>query len=47
MDQTFEPAYLELLRSGELKVRVEAAYERLQDCDICPRECGVNRRESA
>ena len=27
----FEPAYLALLRSGELKRRVEAAYERLRD----------------
>ena len=47
MDQAFEPAYLELLRSGELKKRAEAAYKRLEACDICPRECGVNRRESA
>jgi putative pyruvate formate lyase activating enzyme len=47
MDQAFESAYLKLLRSGELKKRVEAAYKRLEACDICPRECGVNRRESA
>ncbi|MEM4723643.1 MAG: radical SAM protein [Candidatus Hadarchaeum sp.] len=43
----FEPAYLRLLRSGELKKRVAEAYRRLEACDICPRECGVNRRESA
>ncbi|MGC8788009.1 MAG: radical SAM protein [Anaerolineae bacterium] len=43
----FEPAYLRLLRSGELKKRVTEAYRRLEACDICPRECGVNRRESA
>jgi len=42
----FEPAYLELLRSGELKERVKEAYRRLEACDICPRECGVNRRDS-
>jgi len=41
----FEPAYLVLLRSGELRKRVEAAYLRLESCDICPRRCGVNRRE--
>jgi len=41
----FEPAYLKLLRSGELKRRVEEAYRRLEACDICPRECGVNRRQ--
>jgi putative pyruvate formate lyase activating enzyme len=44
---SFEPAYLALLRSGELKRRVAAAYARLEACDICARECGVNRRLSA
>jgi putative pyruvate formate lyase activating enzyme len=43
---SFEPAYLNLLRSGELKERVKEAYKRLEACDICARECGVNRRES-
>lgn len=43
----FEPAYLRLLHSGELQKRVEEAYLRLEACDICPRECGVNRRESS
>jgi len=43
----FEPAYLNLLRSGQLKERVKEAYKRLEACDICPRECAVNRRESA
>ncbi|MBM3188768.1 MAG: radical SAM protein [Chloroflexi bacterium] len=42
-----EAAYLELLRSGELARRVREAYRRLEACDICPRRCGVNRRESA
>ena len=39
----FEAAYLKLHRCGELKARVEEAYARLEDCRICPRECGVNR----
>jgi putative pyruvate formate lyase activating enzyme len=43
MSTRFEPAYAALLESGELKRRVEAAYQRLEACDICPRECGVNR----
>jgi len=43
----FEPAYLPLLRSGELQRRVAEAYGRLEACDICARECGVNRRLSA
>jgi putative pyruvate formate lyase activating enzyme len=42
-----EPAYLSLLRSGELKGRVDEAFRRLEACDICPRRCGVNRLESA
>ena len=41
---TFEPAYLDLLPSGELRERVRGAYQRLEDCDLCPRHCRVNRR---
>lgn len=41
--QTFEPAYLARYRTGELKKRVEAAYERLHDCDLCGRACHVDR----
>ncbi|MBL7198884.1 MAG: radical SAM protein [Anaerolineae bacterium] len=41
----FEPAYRALLDSGELETRVENAYRRLEACDICPRRCGVNRRQ--
>jgi len=46
MARASEPAYLPLLRSGELKRRVAEAYARLEACDICARECGVNRRLS-
>ena len=38
-----EPGYIALHRSGELKRRAEALEARLSSCDICPRECGVNR----
>jgi len=41
---TFEPAYLRLLRSGELAQRVSQAYERLSQCDLCGWGCGVDRR---
>jgi putative pyruvate formate lyase activating enzyme len=41
-----EPAYLELLRSGELERRAARAYERLADCDLCARDCRVNRFET-
>ena len=47
MGRQFTPAYLALLRSGELERRVAEAYTRLEACDICARECGVNRRLSA
>jgi len=43
----FGPAYLELLRSGELRQRAELALARLEACDLCARECGVNRRLGA
>ena len=38
-----EPGYVALYRSGELARRAEALEARLGRCDICPRECGVNR----
>ena len=40
-----EPGYVALYRSGELERRARALEARLSSCDICPRECGVNRRE--
>jgi putative pyruvate formate lyase activating enzyme len=39
----FEPAYLKLLLSGELKERVRQADERLSHCDTCAWECGIDR----
>jgi putative pyruvate formate lyase activating enzyme len=44
--QGFEPAYLALLACGELGRRAEAAYARLENCDLCARYCHVNRRET-
>jgi putative pyruvate formate lyase activating enzyme len=40
-----EPGYLALYRSGELEKRAARLEARLGACDICPRECGVNRLE--
>jgi len=40
-----EPGYLSLYHSGELKRRAERLEARLASCDICPRECRVNRLE--
>ncbi len=39
----WEPAYLRLEREGKFTQGIEEAYARLEHCDICPRQCGVNR----
>jgi len=39
----FEPSYFELLDSGEIEKRIEALYELLQPCRLCPNECEVDR----
>ncbi len=44
-EREFEPAYLALHRTGELKRRVEQALEELKSCRVCPRDCKVNRLE--
>lgn len=35
--------YLDLYQSGELRERVRTAYARLRKCNLCPRDCGVDR----
>jgi putative pyruvate formate lyase activating enzyme len=42
-----EAAYLDLVRSGELGQRVTQAHRRLEVCDLCARDCGVNRLSSS
>jgi putative pyruvate formate lyase activating enzyme len=42
----FEPAYLRLLRAGDLADRARLAREHLENCDLCVRYCRVNRRQS-
>ena len=39
----FEPGYISLYRSGELAHRAKTLESRLASCDICPRQCRVNR----
>jgi putative pyruvate formate lyase activating enzyme len=41
-----EPEYIALYKSGELAHRARTLEARLRSCDICPRECGVNRLEN-
>ncbi|GAB6137904.1 radical SAM protein [Halanaerobaculum tunisiense] len=40
-----EPNYLQLFDSGELKTRVNRAYEQLKDCTLCPHHCHVDRTQ--
>jgi putative pyruvate formate lyase activating enzyme len=40
----FEPAYLSLHRTGELKQRANTLWAVMEECRLCPRECGVNRQ---
>jgi len=39
----FEPAYLRLHKTGELKQRSEKLWAMMASCRLCPRECGENR----
>jgi putative pyruvate formate lyase activating enzyme len=43
IDPNFEPAYLRLHRSGELKKRGEGLWNMMKNCELCPRTCGINR----
>ena len=43
VDLNFEPAYLKLYRTGELKNRADKLWAMMDSCRLCPRECGVNR----
>jgi putative pyruvate formate lyase activating enzyme len=43
MDNKMTTRCLKLYRSGELQRRAEQAYDSLQSCRLCPKECGINR----
>jgi putative pyruvate formate lyase activating enzyme len=45
MTEASWPAYLALHESGELARRAREAVASLESCAVCPRNCGVNRRE--
>jgi len=40
---SWQPGYVMLHRSGELQRRAKRAYELLAACNLCYRNCGVNR----
>jgi putative pyruvate formate lyase activating enzyme len=41
----FEPAYLKLHKTGELKIRAEKLWTIMENCRLCPRRCEVNRHK--
>ncbi len=43
--QTPNPAYALLEAEGKLAQRVEEVYAIFEQCELCPRQCGVNRLE--
>lgn len=43
IDPNFDPIYLRLHKSGELRKRGKELWEIMKNCRLCPRECGVNR----
>ncbi len=43
--KAFEPGYVSLHRTGELKRRAEDAVQRLSNCAICTQACNINRLE--
>jgi putative pyruvate formate lyase activating enzyme len=45
MIMEFEPSYLKLVASGEIDDRIDVLYSKLEQCNICPRNCNVNRLE--
>jgi putative pyruvate formate lyase activating enzyme len=46
MKQTdYTPGYIELHKQNELKKRGDSLWERMSQCDLCPRQCGANRLE--
>jgi putative pyruvate formate lyase activating enzyme len=45
MRQPGEPLYLETQRRGLLKAKIAAAYDILSQCNLCPRNCLVDRHQ--
>lgn len=41
----FKPRYLKMYENGELNERINKLYKILESCELCSRECKVNRLE--
>lgn len=44
--QEFRPVYLKTYENGEFEKKINLAFQKLENCSICPRNCGVNRLKS-
>ncbi len=44
-DGDWVPAYEKLEREGKLAGRVKQAYDLFENCQLCPRKCGVDRKK--
>ncbi len=42
----FEPSYIKLYKSGELSERSQILESMLADCNICPKDCRINRQKN-
>jgi putative pyruvate formate lyase activating enzyme len=43
--KTWRPAYAKLEDEGKFAQKIEEAYSIFEDCHLCPRQCGVNRKK--
>lgn len=44
-EELWHPAYEKMENEGKLAQRVEQAYSIFKECQLCPRQCGVNRQK--
>src|SRR5512136_3422432 len=44
-EEKWIPAYEKLEMEGRLAQRIKQAYALFENCQLCPRECGVNRQK--
>lgn len=44
--QAFRPVYLKTYENGEFEKKINLAFQKLENCSICPRNCGANRLKS-
>lgn len=43
IDPNFEPSYIKLHKTGELKKRAEILWQMMENCELCPRMCKAKR----